>query len=115
MPNLKGFGVSQDQDLGIELLRASAKQGNEEAIELLVEFGLEVIPKESEENKNPENQVVKIHEDLAVRARSLLAKTTEETTKVLDDSEGSKVISFAVARQQRIEQLMTSDDENPTD
>ena len=55
---LKGFGVAQDQDLGVNLPRAAAEQANEEAIEMLVEYGFEV-PKRATRSKASDDQIVK--------------------------------------------------------
>ena len=107
----KGIGVVENEAKGIALLRKAAEAGEAEARDMLYEFGYDLkeatISEQLDEGKN----VVGIHRDPASRANALYTKTVENLRNSGQDYSNANVVQLSIIGAERIEALMSSNEE----
>ena len=103
--HLRGFGVPENPVKGVQLIRASAAEGNTIAIEMLHENRLELEEEEKNEVTTKSGPVIDIFRNSASRARNLYSKTVEQQSQ-----EKADIIQHNSEKTKRLNVLMSSDD-----
>ena len=107
--HLKGFGVSENEQKGIELLRASAAQGNTDAIEMLHENGFELEEEVESQKIQRTGPVIELFGEFEARARTLYAKTVSANSSQ-NNEDKPNILDLQEKRLERLNSIMSSEE-----
>ena len=103
--HLKGFGVPENEQKGVEFLREAAAKGNANAIEMLFENGFELEKEIQSEMIQKDGPVIEVFGEFESRARTLYSKTVSSNS-ISNKDDKSNVVDLQTKRLERLNNIM---------
>lgn len=103
-----GYGIEKNEQEAIAYLRKAAEEDNEDAIDLLQDIGIDV----AEYYGHQEDDIIKLHSDLKVRASLIYSRITSRQQINKDNQIKENVVNLEAVKRAKLDLLMSSEEDD---